>query len=102
MKITVYQRTPRGWQLATEYYNWSTQFRPVKDDDPVAGKVECPGCGRTMNRSFIRFDHMCPGTLTNEPVYVTKVRWNTIERKLMEGKMAQYMQNAQHRIVTSG
>lgn len=102
MKITVYQRTTHGWQLATQYYDWSTQFRPRKDDDPIGGKVECPGCGRIYNRQQIRFEHMCAGTLTDEPVLVTRVQWNRAERQLMQGKIAQYMQNAQHKIVTSG
>lgn len=101
MKITVYQRTPRGWQLATQYYDWSTQFRPKSEDDLISGQVECPGCGRKMGKQYLRFDHMCPGTLTGEPVLVTKVQWAKAERKMLEHKVTQYIQNAQHKIITS-
>ena len=101
MKVTVYQKTPNGWQLATQYYDWSTQFRPKTEDEPIGGKIKCPGCGKTYNKQQLRFDHMCSGKLTGEPVLVTRVQWNRIERQLMEGRVAQYMQTAGHRIVTS-
>jgi hypothetical protein len=87
--------------VATQYYDWGTQFRPQSEDDPIGGKIACPGCGRIYNRQQLRFEHMCSGRLTAEPVLVTKMQWNRAERLLLGDRIAHYMQTATHKIVTS-
>ena len=96
MKKTVYQKTPRGWIIATEYYDWSNQIPAEDEHERISGMVTCPGCGKRGKRALIRLEHACPGTLTPEPVTVYKVQWRIAQRRLLEDKISQYVQTAGH------
>lgn len=86
MLITLYQLKHRRFVPIKEYYNW----RPLLADELdtiVHGKgakgnstqIACEGCGKVMPRATIRFEHLCPGTLTDRPVdnnrYLRNRRW---------------------------
>lgn len=101
MKVTVYQRTPQGWILATEYYDWASQFRPQTDDENITGQVQCPGCGRSMRKQYIRFEHRCAGTLTDEPVVVAPVQWRVAQRRLQQDHLSRYQHQALHPVIVS-
>ena len=86
MLITLYQYKYQRFVPVKEYYHWRV---PLADELEIVvhGKgakgnstqMPCPGCGKTMPRASIRFDHNCDGTLTGRPIdnmrYLRNRRW---------------------------
>jgi hypothetical protein len=73
MLIQVLQRTRQGLKKVNEYYWWRVPLGYEMTDEEYhsldqVSKMNCPGCGKFMNRQQIRWEHQCPGTLTAHPV----------------------------------
>ena len=87
MLITVYQRRHGRFIPVKEYYQWRVPLADELDDVVVHGRgargtstrMACPGCGKIQARAVIRYDHMCPGDLTDRPAnsmrYLKNRRW---------------------------
>ena len=106
MLIQVFQRTRQGLKKVNEYYWWRVPVGYEMSDEARAAeeqiaKMPCPGCGRTLTRLKIRFEHQCPGTLTEHPV--TPGRTPRISLKSeREAKLAEYMRKNPNVVVSDG
>jgi hypothetical protein len=88
MFITLYQYKYKRFVPVKEYHTWHVPLADELEDVVVHGKaargqttkMPCPGCGKTLARAAIRYDHMCSGELTDQPVnnlrYLRNRRWN--------------------------
>ena len=101
MKIEVYQKTIKGFIKVTDYYDWGSQVRPKSDTEPESLRMPCPGCGKTKSIRDIRFSHLCPGTLTSEPVEVFRPRWEASGVRRDVAKLQRYLQTREHKIIWS-
>ena len=86
MLITLYQYKHKRFVPVKEYYHWRV---PLADELEIvvhgraargnSTQMPCPGCGKTMPRAAIRYDHNCDGTLTGRPIdnmrYLRNRRW---------------------------
>ena len=89
MLVTLIQKKPGGWQEVDQYYRWHVDLpEELKEAAAREGRriglvkrtyTQCPGCGRELTRTHIRFSHNCPGTLTQRPVRPKKARMATKE-----------------------
>ena len=97
MLIQVLQRTKSGLKKVNEYYWWRVPLgyemseQEYRSLDQVA-KIDCPGCGRFLNRQTIRWEHQCPGTLTEHPVVPGRLPILS-QKSEREQRLLEYLRN---------
>ena len=76
MHVTVYQKSPQGWQQVTEYYQFPKAAEAHRDQDlplRLRPRHRCPGCLKEMT-SLVMTQHRCLGGTTEWPRLTTQGR----------------------------